>query len=138
MTVVNLEQRKIASTVELPGCALAFPWGDHGFSALCGDGSIATVPLSADGKAGAGAVTHTPKFFDADTDPIFSESPVDRISGRAFFLSYTGLIYPAQLGEQPSVDKPWSLQAAAGFAVAGDRHARAGLAPGWHEDARMA
>ena len=137
MTVVNLEQRKVASSVELPGCALAFPWGDHGFSALCGDGSIATVPLSADGKAGA--VTHTPKFFDADTDPIFSESPVDRISGRAFFLSYTGLIYPAQLGEQPSVDKPWSLQAAAGFAVAGTGMHELAWRPGgmnmlaWHK-----
>ena len=117
VTVVDLEQRKVASTVELPGCALAFPWGNHGFSALCGDGSIATVPLSASGKAGA--ITHSAKFFDADTDPIFSDSLVDRSSGRAFFISYTGLIYPAQLGEQPSVDKPWSLQSAAGFAPAG-------------------
>lgn len=116
MTIVNLEQRKVASTVELPGCALAFPWGEHGFSALCGDGSIASVPLSASGKAGA--ITHTDKFFDADNDPIFAESLVDRGSGRAFFISYTGLIYPAQLSEHPSIDKPWSLQAAAGFAPA--------------------
>lgn len=116
MTIVNLEQRKVASSVELPGCALAFPWGDSGFSALCGDGSIATVPIGADGKAEA--ITHTAKFFDPDGDPIFSESLVDRDSGRAFFISYTGLIYPARLSAKPSVEKPWSLQAAAGFAVA--------------------
>jgi methylamine dehydrogenase heavy chain len=116
VTIVNLERRKVAATVELPGCALAFPWGDHGFSALCGDGSLATIPLSASGQAGA--VSHSAKFFDADNDPIFSESLVDRNDGRAFFISYTGLIYAAQLSEHPSIDKPWSLQAAAGFAAA--------------------
>jgi methylamine dehydrogenase heavy chain len=116
VTVVDLQQRKAVSTVELPGCALAFPWGNRGFSALCGDGSIASVPLSASGQAGR--VTHTAKFFNAEDDPIFSESLVDRATGRAFLISYTGLIYPAQFSEQSSVDKPWSLQAAAGFAAA--------------------
>lgn len=115
--VVNLEQRKVASTVELPGCALAFPWGDNGFSSLCGDGTVATVPLSAAGKAGS--VTHSARFFDPDTDPIFSESLVDRTSGKAFFISYSGQIFPAQLGEHPSIDKPWSLQVAAGMPQAG-------------------
>lgn len=137
VTVVDLEQRKVASNVELPGCALAFPWGNQGFSALCGDGSIATVPLSANGKAGA--ITHTAKFFDADSDPIFSESLVDRNSGRAFFISYTGLIYPAQLGARPSIEKPWALQAAAGFAAAGTGMHELAWRPGgenviaWHK-----
>jgi methylamine dehydrogenase heavy chain len=116
VTVVDLQQRKVVSTVELPGCALAFPWGNRGFSALCGDGSVASVPLSASGQAGR--VSHTAKFFNADDDPIFSESLVDRATGRAFLISFTGLIYPAHLSEQSSVDSPWSLQAAAGFAVA--------------------
>lgn len=116
VSVVNLEQRKVVSTVELPGCAMAFPWGNNGFSALCGDGSVATVPLSATGKPGS--VTHGAHFFNADEDPIFSESLVDRNNGRAFFISYTGLIYPAQLGEHPSIEKPWSLQVAAGMPAA--------------------
>ena len=120
--VVNLEQRKVATTVELPGCALAFPWGDNGFSSLCGDGTIATVPLSASGKGGAikaGSITHSARFYNPDEDPIFSESLVDRSNGHAFFISYAGLIYPAQLGEQPSIEKPWSLQVAAGLPQAG-------------------
>ena len=137
MTVVNLEQRSVASTVELPGCALAFPWGDDGFSALCGDGTIANVPLSATGNAGT--ITHTAKFFNADTDPLFAESLVDRDTGRAIFISYTGMIYPAQLGERPSLDKPWSLQAAAGFAVASTSMHELAWRPGglnviaWHK-----
>ncbi len=120
--VVNLEQRKVVSTVELPGCALAFPWGDNGFSSLCGDGTVATVPLSEGGKNGMlkpSTVTHSARFFDPDSDPIFSESLVDRSNGHAFFISYSGQIYPAQLGEHPSIDKPWSLQVAAGMPQAG-------------------
>ncbi len=120
--VVNLEQRKVVSTVEMPGCALAFPWGENGFSSLCGDGTVATVALPAPGKGGmikAGDVTHSARFFDPDNDPIFSESLVDRSSGKAFFISYTGQIYSAQLGEHPSIDSPWSLQVAAGMPQAG-------------------
>jgi methylamine dehydrogenase heavy chain len=137
VTVVNLEQRRVVSTVELPGCALAFPWGDNGFSSLCGDGSVATVPLSANGQPGR--VTHTRRLFNPDEDPIFSESLVDRSTGRAFFLSYTGLIYPAQLGEHPSIEKPWSLQAAAGLRVAGTGVQELAWRPGgsrmiaWHK-----
>lgn len=117
MIVVDLKRQRVVSTVELPGCSLAFPWGDGGFSSLCGDGTLATVPLSAAGKAGA--PTHTARFFNPEVDPLFSESLVDRSSGRAFFLSYTGLIYPATLGAHPSIDKPWSLQVAAGLPAAG-------------------
>ncbi len=114
--VVDLAQRRVASVVEIPGCAGAFPWGDRGFSTLCGDGTVATVPLTSDGHSQR--IAHSARFFDADSDPIFEESLVDRDSGRTYFLSYTGLIYPAQLGERPKIDKPWSLQAAAGLPVA--------------------
>jgi methylamine dehydrogenase heavy chain len=137
VSVVNLEQRKVTSTVELPGCALAFPWGDRGFSALCGDGSIASVALSGTGKAGP--IEHSAKFFSPDSDPIFAESVVDRQTGRAFLISYTGLIYPAQLGEHSTVDKPWSLQEAAGLPVAGTGMHELAWRPGglepiaWHK-----
>lgn len=137
VTVVNLEQRRVASTVELPGCALALPWGDEGFSALCGDGTIATIPLSKAGQAGP--VSHTERFFNPDEDPVFSESLVDRSSGRAFLLSYTGLVYPAQLGEHPSIGKPWSLQVAAGMPAAGTGPQELAWRPGglnmlaWHK-----
>lgn len=137
VTVVDLGQRRVAATVELPGCALAFPWGDDGFSSLCGDGTVASVTLP--GGSDPGPVTHTARFFNPDEDPIFSESLVDRTNGRAFFLSYTGLVYPAQLGEHPSIDKPWSLQVAAGLPAAGTGAQQLAWRPGglnmivWHK-----
>jgi methylamine dehydrogenase heavy chain len=93
-----------------------FPWGEEGFSSLCGDGSLATVTIPASGPA---KVTHTKPFFDANKDPIFEDSFVDRSTGTAIFLSYTGLVYQAKLGSDTTVDEPWSIQKAAGFPVAG-------------------
>jgi len=136
VVIVNLQQRKVAGTAELPGCALAFPWKDAGFSALCGDGSLATVVIPSSGKP---AVAHSASFFSADTDPIFEESVVDRDSGRALFLSYTGKIYPVQLAGKPTIEQPWSLTQAAGMPVAGTGVQELAWRPGgvkpiaWHK-----
>lgn len=113
---VDLKKQEVAGTVEIPGCALVFPWGDDGFSSLCGDGSLANVTIPASGPA---KVTHSKPFFDANKDPIYETSFVDRASGKAVFLSYTGLVYPVKLGPEPVIEKPWSIQQAAGYASAG-------------------
>ena len=113
---VDLKAQAVGGTVEIPGCALVFPWGDDGFSSLCGDGSLASVTIPASGPA---KVTHTKSFFDANSDPIFENSFVDRATGKAIFISYTGLVYAAQLGADTKVSEPWSIQKAAGYAPAG-------------------
>jgi methylamine dehydrogenase heavy chain len=113
---VDLKKQAVGGTVEIPGCALVFPWGEQGFSSLCSDGSLANVTIPESGPA---KVTHSKPFFDANNDPIFENSFVDRVSGKAIFLSYTGLVYEAKLGSDSVVEKPWSIQKAAGFPVAG-------------------
>ena len=47
---VDLKKQAVGGTVEIPGCALVFPWGDAGFSSLCGDGSLATVTIPDSGS----------------------------------------------------------------------------------------
>ena len=113
---VDLKKQAVGGTIEVPGCALIFPWGNDGFSSLCGDGSLATVTIPASGPA---KVTHTKPFFDANKDPIYENSFVDRATGKAMFLSYTGLVYEAKLGATPAIEKPWSIQEAAGYKPAG-------------------
>jgi methylamine dehydrogenase heavy chain len=113
---VDLKKQAVGGTVEIPGCALVFPWGEQGFSSLCADGSLATVTIP---ESGAAKVTHTKPFFDASSDPIFENSFVDRATGTAIFMSYTGLVYQAKLGTETVVEKPWSIQKAAGFPAPG-------------------
>ncbi len=61
---VDLKKQAVGGTVEIPGCALVFPWGERGFSSLCGDGSLANVTIPESGQA---KITHTKPFFDANS-----------------------------------------------------------------------
>jgi methylamine dehydrogenase heavy chain len=111
--VVDLAQSQVITSVPLPGCALAFAFGKRGFGTLCGDGTVGSVDLT---RPDAPAISFTQPVFDPDNDPIFENSVVDRATGRGWFLSYTGKIYPVQFGEgAPAVGESWSLAAAAGL-----------------------
>lgn len=113
---IDLKKQAVGGTVEIPGCALIFPWGSASFSSLCADGSLTSVDLADPEHP---SVTSGKPFFDAANDPIYENSFSDPNTGRALFLSYSGLVYPAKLGTSAVIEKPWSIQQAAGFAPAG-------------------
>lgn len=113
VNVIDLAKRKFVQTVELPGCASLMPNPVGGFSALCGDGTIATAAVT--GKTSK--ITHTAPFFSATNDPIFDNYIYDRGKAEATFLTYTGLISQAKIGATPVVGTPWSIQQAAGLRV---------------------
>lgn len=113
--VVDTGAGKVLSTIETPGCGLVYPFRDDGFASLCADGSLASVAVDARGR---GAITHSPVFFNAEQDPVFEESLVDRKTGKALFITYTGMVHPAQLGAVTTFGTPWSLQRAAGMGAA--------------------
>jgi methylamine dehydrogenase heavy chain len=111
VSVVDLESRKLATTVEVPGCGVVFPFGSAGFASLCGDGSAAIATPAARGRY---TVTRTRRFFDAEKDPVFEESLVDRQVGKALFITFTGRVFPVTLSAEPVFEEPWSLLEAAG------------------------
>jgi methylamine dehydrogenase heavy chain len=111
VNVVDFAKRKFYKNIELPGCASMMPNPGVGFSALCSDGSLATVNI-----AGATPqITRTAPFFSATDDPIFDNYAYDAKKKEAVFLTYTGLIYTAKIGAQPAVAPAFSIQAAAGI-----------------------
>jgi methylamine dehydrogenase heavy chain len=110
VNMVDLAKRKFVRNIELPGCASLIPNPGVGFSALCSDGTIATVATG-----GAKPVTtRSAPFFSATDDPIFDNFAYDKATHQAVFLTYTGQIYTARMGASPTVSAPFSLQAAAG------------------------
>lgn len=111
VNVVDLAKRKFYKTIELPGCASMMPNPGVGFSALCSDGSLATVKVA--GKAPQ--ITRSQPFFSATDDPIFDNYAYDAVRKEAVMLTYTGLIYTAKIGAEPVVAKPFSIQTAAGI-----------------------
>ena len=127
MVVVDLAGRKVLRIVDTPGCALAFVWGVDGFASLCGDGSLATVTTGA-----SPTLTRTAPFFDAEHDPVFEQSPSDAATGQALFVTYSGVVHPAQLGRSPRLATPWSLQEAAGLGPASVADGFLAWRPGGH------
>ncbi len=111
VNIVDLVKRKFVANVEVPGCASMMPNPGVGFSALCADGSLATVKLTGS-KAD---ITHSAPFFSATDDPIFDNFTYDRKKKETTFLSYTGQIWTAKLGPAPIISAPFSIQAAAGI-----------------------
>lgn len=111
VNIVDLAKRKFVKAVELPGCASLVPNPGVGFSALCSDGSLATVAAGGSKPA----ITRSATFFDATTDPIYDNFTYDKAKGEVTYISYTGLIYQVKLGATPTISAPWSLQEAAGL-----------------------
>ncbi|MBO1358269.1 amine dehydrogenase [Acetobacter sacchari] len=118
--VVSTATHMVETNVDIPGCALIYPWGPAGFSSLCADGGLSNVSLSA---GGAPKVTHTPSFFAPDRDPVFENSPSVATDGSALFIAYSGLVYPAKLGANSTIGTPFSIQEAAGMKRASDASA---------------
>jgi methylamine dehydrogenase heavy chain len=128
VVVIDLAARKVLRTVDTPGCALAFPWGADGVSALCGDGSLATVTTGE-----KPSLTRSQPFFDAERDPVFEQSPTDPATGRTFFVTYSGVVHPVELGPTPRFEPSWSLQAAAGLQPAGTQYGDLAWRPGGYQ-----
>lgn len=90
VSVVDLKTGALKSEIPTPGCWTVIPAEDgSGFSTLCGDGTILTVKVGADGKA-AGQV-YSDKIFDVEKDPLFIHS--QRVKGDLYFLSYKGVLH---------------------------------------------
>jgi len=107
VSVVDLAERRYVADIDSPGCALVFPTGNRSFSMLCPDGSFADFTFDEDGKA---EVTMNDPFFDPEADPVFEHGVVSHADGRAFFVSYEGMLYEVDISEgRTRVVDSWSL-----------------------------
>lgn len=114
--VVDTVTHTIRRSIDIPGCSLTYPWGNSGFASLCADGSLVSVDTSKP----RGLPYHTQAFFSPENDAVFEHSPVQRGTGDAWFISYSGIVYPVHLADQPVFGHSWSLQVAAGLPKATD------------------
>lgn len=112
VTVVDLQQKRVAAEIATPGCWGVIPWPQQPrrFSAVCGDGTLATFEL--DDKGAQAKRTVSTAFFDPDKDPIFMH--FEPVGNRLYFVSYHGQVYGMELADPgPKFDAPWLLVPAA-------------------------
>jgi methylamine dehydrogenase heavy chain len=127
VSVIDLKQRKLLTSVEIPGCGLVYPFGERGFASLCADGSLAVADLDAQGHY---VVLRTDRFFDVMNDPVMDESVADTPSALALFITYDGWVHPVHLADHPRFDQPWSIEQAAGLSPATSRVGQITWRPG--------
>jgi methylamine dehydrogenase heavy chain len=101
VTVVDLEARKVLSTIDLPGCMLIYPTGERGFSSLCADGTMLSIALDGQGQPASNVSTAT--FNDIDDDPFFMMPA--RIGDTAWFVSFKGTIRGIDLSGRVARDR---------------------------------
>lgn len=112
VTVVDLTGRRFAAEIPTPGCYGVIPWVSQPrrFSAICGDGTLATFELDDQGALANRSVSEP--FFDPDTDPVFMH--YERVGDRLILVSYHGTVHTLDLGgAKPVAAAPWSLVDAA-------------------------
>lgn len=130
VTVVDLKARKFAAEIPNPGCWAIIPseTAADRFSTICGDGTLQTMILAADGSLKS--TTRSERFFDADVDPIFIQSNhLGDLRGprdRHVFVSFLGKVHVVDLSQEAARFEPvWSLVGAA--------DARQGWRPGGYQ-----
>lgn len=107
VTVVSLESGKVVAEVPTPGCFGIFPAAKgQRFSALCGDGSMASYDVSASGEYSA--PLRSAKIFDPDEDALFIVP--ERVGKDLVFPSFKGNLYRiADGGKVPKLVEKFSL-----------------------------
>jgi methylamine dehydrogenase heavy chain len=116
VTVVDTQARKVTAEIANPGCWGAIPWPKQStrFSSICGDGTVQTFDLNADGTP-AGA-KRSARFFDPDKDPVFMHYSAGSVgssggSGSTLtMLSFYGTVQQITLeGDAPSFAPTWNF-----------------------------
>jgi methylamine dehydrogenase heavy chain len=90
LTVVDLQERKVAGEIATPGCWGTLPAASHPtrFAMLCGDGKLATVTLDDKGQVAERQVSAV--SFDADRDAWFHSA--EQRGDSHWFTSFHGTL----------------------------------------------
>jgi methylamine dehydrogenase heavy chain len=108
ITVVDRKTAKFVTEVPTPGC-----WGilpaqgvTNRFTTMCGDGTLLTVTLDAEGRPAE--QQRSERLFNPDKDPVFSQT--ENHGDTYHFLSFNGQVLSANLGGAVAqIEGAWSL-----------------------------
>ena len=106
VTVVDVENRRLAGEISTSGCAMTLPAGERGFLMLCGDGSLQWIGL--DERGAEAARSRTEPFFSVQEDPLFDKATPSAAGWQ--LMSYAGLTMEAVVRDgEIVVGESWSL-----------------------------
>ncbi len=106
LSVVDLEQRRYVGEIPIPGCSLAFPTGQRGFTSICAGGDLYSVQFDANAQVTSSARTQS--FNDIDNNPLFEKPAM--VGSTAYFPTFLGDMVEVDLsGPAAILGQRWSL-----------------------------
>lgn len=106
VSIVDVEQRTLASEIQTQGCAGVFPAGPDRFGMLCGDGTVMSVHLTESGELDH--IARSARFFDPVVDPVTEKGVRDGTTW--WFVSFEGMLHEVDLGgDAPAAKAAWPL-----------------------------
>ncbi len=106
VTVVDMDQRTVASEIPIPGCTFIYPYADQSFFSLCGDGSMAYFTLGTKGEVTEEGLTGP--FNDIDNDAMYMTPGV--VKQVFYFPTQLAKLQPINMtGAKPQIVPSWSL-----------------------------
>jgi len=106
LSIADVQAMTAVGELQTPGCSLVYPAGPRRFFMLCADGAALVVTLDDSGAQQSAA--RTPKFFDAEKDPLFEAA--GRRGNEWLFASFEGQVHTIDVSSEPAkIGAPWSL-----------------------------
>lgn len=116
VTVVDLDSRKVATQIDIPGCTLVFPRGSGGFASLCGDGKMVGFDLNTAGEVAQ--KYETAAFNNIDDNPMFMKFA--NIGDVTYFPTFRGHLQPVKMGDgAPVPGDEWDFAGDSGWEPSG-------------------
>lgn len=94
VAVIDLDARTIVNEVDTSGCILAYPAGQQGFAAMCGNGTMTAFTLGDNGQVTNRA--ESKPFNDIDSNPLFTMST--RVGDTVYYPTFEGYLQGVRLG----------------------------------------
>lgn len=106
LSIVDVQERRASAEVQTPGCSLVYAAGPRRFFMLCADGAALVVIV--DDAGALVSAERTPRFFDADKDPLFESA--GRSGDTWTFVSFEGNVHTLDVTGTPAkIGAPWPL-----------------------------
>jgi len=106
ISIVDLEERRFVTEIEIPGCVHIYPTGDRHFNVICADGSFMDIEINDSGELVKR--TRRKPSFDPQKDPVTNGGV--RVDNTWVHLSHQSNVYEFTTEKDGSISqKNWSL-----------------------------
>ena len=106
VSITDIANRRFASEISTPGCALILPVGNNDFLTICGDGTLMLVQVDDNGNESNRVRSR--RFFDLQEDAVY-DRPVPSNEGWQLFTHGGTAMHVTVDGDDIEIGESWEM-----------------------------